>query len=211
MTTDETWAWDWLSRELNVSRETQDMLRTYVRLLLLWQNSINLVSPKTIESVWVRHVVDSAQLIRHVPDNATRILDLGSGAGFPAVILAILAKERKVQGHFVLVESSGKKAAFLRQVAQELALTGVEIRNERIEHVVSECAETHIITARALAPLVDLLRFVDPLLKTGAIALFPKGRDAERELTEARKHWHFFSSHYPSATDPDARILKLWV
>ena len=192
---------------LDVSRETEERLALLVGELRRWQSIKNLVGPRTLDQVWTRHVADSAQLIDHAPD-ALRWVDLGSGAGFPGLVLAILLRER--QGSQVhLVESNARKCAFLRHAAR-VAGVDARVHEGRLERVVDRLAgEVDVVTARALAPLSDLLAWTRPLLLRGAIGLFPKGREAQAELTEAAKSWTFAAQASPSRTSPEGRILKV--
>ena len=188
-----------------VSRETLARLDAYVALLRRWQGVKNLVGPETLADVWSRHVDDSLQLADHAPLEGLWV-DLGSGAGFPGLVLAILAAETSAR--VVLIESNARKAAFLREVAR---VTGApaEVEAARIEATIDGFAGATAVTARALAPLPDLLDWAKPLLTTGTIGLFPKGRDAEAELTAARERWRFDADLLPSRTASDARIVRV--
>lgn len=194
---------------LPVSRETLDRLSLYADLLKVWQRKINLVAPSTLDDVWHRHFADSAQLMRFVPENATKLLDLGSGGGFPGLVLAILGAERGAF-HVDLVESDTRKAAFLREVARQTGVA-VEIHVRRIEKFTTEAQSElfHVVTARALAPLSRLVGLVAPVFSPSTVALFPKGRDAEREITEARRSAEFAISLEPSLTDAAARVVVI--
>jgi 16S rRNA (guanine527-N7)-methyltransferase len=188
-----------------VSRETAARLDRFVALLLKWQQTTNLIAASTGEEIWTRHVADSLQLLVHAA--AARVwIDLGSGGGFPGLVIACaLAKHPGASVH--LVESNAKKAAFLREAARATGAPAI-IHNERIEKFVSHFAgQADIITARALAPLAELLAYADPLLTKGAIGLFPKGQDVEAELTEASKYWSIEATLLPSQTDPKGRIV----
>jgi 16S rRNA (guanine527-N7)-methyltransferase len=192
--------------DLNVSRETFEKLELLERELRRWQAIKNLVGPATLDRVWDRHIVDSLQLLDLAPDAGTW-LDLGAGAGFPGLVLAIAGAERGLQVH--LVESNSRKCAFLRHIAR---LTGAsaKVHEARLETVVPGfVGKADVVSARALASLPMLLDWTEPLLKAGTMGLFPKGRDAEIELTEARKKWTFEAEILPSLTDPDARILRI--
>ena len=188
-----------------VSRETLLLLDRFVALLLQWQQRTNLIGPATVPQLWTRHIADSLQLLALAPE-ARVWVDLGSGGGFPGLVLACaLAEERGAAVH--LVESNAKKAAFLREVGRDLGLPAI-VHAERIEHFPLP-ADTHVdvITARALAPLNVLFGYVAPLLKTGAQALLPKGQDVEAELTEAAKYWSIQTELVPSKTSPQGRIV----
>lgn len=189
-----------------VSRETLARLDRYVALLLDWQGRMNLVAASTLPHLWTRHIADSLQLLRLAPDARTWV-DLGAGAGFPGLALACaLADTPGAAVH--LVESIGKKAAFLNAV---IAATGVPaiVHHMRIEDFVKnrDTVRPDIVTARALAPLPRLLELAVPLMDSGAQALFLKGQDIEAELTEAAKCWTIQASLVPSLTSPEGRIL----
>ena len=173
-------------------------------LLADWNERMNLVGPSALAEFWLRHAYDSAQLLAHAPE-ARMWADLGAGAGFPGVVLAILGKERRLR--LQLVDSLQKRCRFLQAVADELKLP-VEIHHARAETFRRKDVE--VVTARALAPLPRLLTFAEPLLKSGATGLFLKGEAVEAELTEARKHWTFQHALSPSLSDSRGRILKLW-
>ena len=191
---------------VDVSRETCAGLATLAAELRRWQAIKNLVGPRTLDEVWTRHIADSLQLLA-LAGTARTWLDLGSGAGFPGLVIAVAGRERGVTVH--LVESNARKCAFLRHVAR---LTGAaaEVHEGRIERVVPGFfGRTDVVTARALAAMTDLLAWTDPLLKTGTVGLFPKGRDAGSELTEAEKTWRFDAEILPSRTDSQAQILRI--
>jgi 16S rRNA (guanine527-N7)-methyltransferase len=190
-----------------VSRETAARLDRFVALLLDWQRRINLIAPSTETKLWTRHVADSLQLLTLAP-SARHWADLGSGGGFPGLAIACALTETKgAQVH--LVESNAKKAAFLREAARVAAAPAV-IHATRIEDFVDNAPEgIEVVTARALAPLVDLLATAYPLMQRGAWGLFPKGQAAASELTEAGKHWKIRASLEVSRTEPQARIIFL--
>jgi len=190
-----------------VSRETWKRLEQFVDLLLRWQRSTNLVAASTIPGLWTRHVADSLQLLFLAPD-ARRWADLGAGGGFPGLVIACAVAETPgAQVH--LVESVQKKAAFLRAVAAELSLPAI-VHATRIEDFVSATTERFdVVTARALAPLDRLVGYAIPLLKRGAVGLFPKGQDVEAELTQASKSWTIEAELVPSKTDPTGRIVRV--
>ncbi len=188
-----------------VSRETEERLDRYVELLLRWQTKINLVSPSTLRELWTRHVADSLQLIPLAPQ-ARIWADLGSGGGFPGMPIA-LAGEAETRVH--LVESNGKKAAFLREAVRVTGARAV-VHQERAEKFGESCAETvHVVTARAVAPLKTLCDQAFPVLRRGAIGLFPKGQDVDAELTHAAKYWRLDASTVPSKTDPAGSIVVI--
>ncbi len=193
--------------EYNVSRETSASIDVFVAELERWQRIINLVGPATLPDLWLRHVADSLQLLQIAPE-ARRWLDLGSGAGFPGLVVAIaLAESSSAEVH--LVESNQRKCAFLRNTVRLTSARAI-IHAARIESVLPELpAGLEIVTARALAPLSQLLAWTEPLLKTGTVALFPKGRDVQAELTDAAKSWRFTFDLIPSRTDSDSRIVRV--
>lgn len=190
-----------------VSRETEDRLSLLVQELRRWQRVKNLVGPATLDHVWTRHIADSLQLLDLAPIAATWA-DLGSGAGFPGLVLAIAARERFPAAAVHLVESNGRKCAFLRHAAR---LTGAPavVHEGRIEDEAARLPGVDAVTARALAPLAQLLAWSQPLLMTGAVGLFPKGREVQAELTEAAKSWTYAADLLPSRTDSDGRIVRI--
>jgi 16S rRNA (guanine527-N7)-methyltransferase len=196
-----------------VSRETLARLDRFVAVLLEWQRHTNLIAPSTEATLWTRHIADSLQLIelsqnRTAESQASSQIwvDLGSGAGFPGLVIACaLAEEKGAEVH--LVESIGKKATFLHEAAKA-AGASVQVHAMRIAHFVKRAPQhIDIVTARALAPLPKLLGEAYPLLKRGARGLFPKGQDVAAELTEAAKCWNIEASLTKSRTDPRSRIV----
>jgi len=178
-------------------------LRAYLALLTQWNEKMNLVGPSALAQFWPRHAYDSAQLLALAP-HALTWADLGAGAGFPGLVLAILLKDRPgAKVH--LVESMAKRCRFLAEVAQTLALPA-EVHNSRAEKL---GIRVDIVTARACAPLVRLLGYAEPCLKKGATGLFLKGQDVVAELTEAAKCWKFEAELLASSSSPDGRILQV--
>jgi 16S rRNA (guanine527-N7)-methyltransferase len=190
-----------------VSVGVEAKLATLADEVRRWQRVKNLVGPGTLDRIWTRHIADSLQLLDLAPEARTW-LDLGSGAGFPGLVLGIVLAERG--GRVDLIESNGRKCAFLRQAAR---LTGAaaSVHEGRLEALVPRFAGTQVVTARALAPLPALIAWTEPLLKTGTLGLFPKGREAEAELTEARKSLRFESDVVPSRTDREGRIIRVTI
>ena len=186
---------------LAVSRETISRLKTYADLLALWQRAVNLVAPSTLPELWRRHVLDSGQLFRHLPRQPCRLADLGSGAGFPGLVLAIMGA-----GEVHLVESDARKCAFLREASRKTG-AAVVIHESRIEGLPDGGFE--VVTARALAPLETLLGHAARLLAPGGSALFLKGRRADEELTAAGKAWKMRLERFPSLSDPGGCILRI--
>mgnify|MGYP000860386708 CR=1 FL=1 len=192
---------------LNVSRETSERLKTYVELLRKWQSRINLVAESTLSDVWRRHILDSAQLLPLASPDARNWIDLGSGAGLPGLVLAILLRERA--GAFVtLIESNRKKSAFLAE-AIRVTQAPARVLTVRIEQAISRQnpLSCDVVTARALASLPQLLNWASPLLMAGAQGLFLKGQDVDAELTEAAKSWNIKMELLPSQSDPSGRIV----
>lgn len=185
---------------LDVSHETEVRLREYLRLLMAWNARINLIAAAPEEDVWRRHVLDSWQLVPLLPPGP--LADLGSGAGLPGIVLAI---GRAEETH--LVESDRRKAAFLMEAARVLGLGHVRVHPARIE--AAPLPKVQVVTARALAPLTDLLGHAAKLLAEGGVAVFPKGRNVEAELTAAAPHWLMRTERFESRTDAQATILRL--
>lgn len=192
-----------------VSRETIERLRTYETLLKRWQKTINLIAPSTLNDIWHRHFADSAQIWPYRPEGAEKWLDLGSGAGFPGLVLAIIAAESGGTRH-ILVESDSRKAAFLREVARETGVA-VDILCARIEssETVDRVGLVECVTARALAPMPRLAELVAPYFASSTLGLFLKGRDVAAELEEAARGWDFSFELKPSLTQTSSRVVLL--
>jgi 16S rRNA (guanine527-N7)-methyltransferase len=184
------------------SPETTGRLAAYRDLLLRWNARINLISAETAAEIDQRHIADCAQLQPLLPQDGP-IADLGSGAGLPGLVLAIIQPERETH----LVESDKRKAAFLVEASAQLKLLMVRVHACRVE--IAKLPPLSAITARALAPLATLLPYADKFLAHGGVAVFPKGKTAEKELTEAALGWHFTCERFPSTTNPEATILRL--
>lgn len=184
-----------------VSRETLARLDAYAGLLAQWAARINLVGGSTLDDPWRRHFLDSAQLLPLVPAGARSLIDLGSGAGFPGLVLAILG----VPG-VELVESDARKCAFLREAAR-IAAAPVTVRNARIEAVPAHHAA--VVTARGLAPLDRILAYCQRFIGPDTVCLFPKGEQARQELAAAQQSWEFDVTSDASRTDPRGVILCL--
>lgn len=180
-------------------------LETYAALLAKWQKAINLVAPKTLPDLWARHFLDSAQLLPLAPKGAKRWLDLGSGGGFPGLVIAALGFP-DVQ----LVESDQRKSTFLIEAARAMGLA-VKVHTARIEVLdPAQIGGIDVISARALAPLPDLLPLAARFCGPGTVLLLPKGRQAQDELTGLERYWTMKKlEQLPSATDPEARILRI--
>ena len=190
----------------NVSRETYDKLCIYEKTLIKWQGSINLISKSTIHDIWVRHFLDSAQLYPIIKDIEGNILDFGSGAGFPGLILAIMGHKK-----ITLVESDQKKCTFLREVAR-LSETDVSILHSRIENL--EFRKVDLVVSRALAPLSKLISYVESFVikspsnkKVWPKMLFLKGKSYKNEILELKRYKNLFFDEYPSLTDEQGKII----
>jgi len=190
----------------DVSHETFDRLRRYADLLGKWQRSINLVARSTLSDIWSRHILDSLQIHGHIPEGARHLADFGSGGGFPGLVLAIALAGDGADIRVTLVESDRRKCAFLREVARQTG-TPVLIRNDRIEALPPLRAD--VVTARALAPLSELLRLAHRHLTPMGVCLFPKGAAAAEELEAARRGWHFDCESVTSRTARNAVLLKI--
>jgi 16S rRNA (guanine527-N7)-methyltransferase len=189
------------AKQLDVSRETLERLTVYLDLLRRWQAAINLVGPATLADPWRRHFLDSAQLAAHLPPATTNLVDLGSGAGFPGMVLALLG----VRGVH-LIEADRRKAEFLRAVARATGAPAT-IHAARIERVPAWPAE--VIVARALAPLPRLLELAERFVAADSVCLLLKGASVTGELTSARASWHMVSEMLPSLSEPTGVVLQL--
>ena len=190
----------------DVSRETLDTLDAFEAHFRHWNSRINLVAPSTLPDLWDRHIMDSAQLL-HLAGSATRFLDLGSGGGFPALVIALLLKGQE-GAHVAMVESNNKKAAFLRDCAMRFGLPA-SVYACRIEQAAGRVDTPQIVTARALAGLDPLLGLAAPWLTKGATGLFHKGREFRQEVDESRAHWDFDLVEHPSTCAADSVILEI--
>jgi 16S rRNA (guanine527-N7)-methyltransferase len=184
----------------DVSRETLDRLEAYADLLRQWQRRINLVSRNTVGDIWTRHMLDSLQLARWI-DPGAEVLDMGSGAGFPGLVLAIAA-----DCAVVLAESDSRKCAFLRE-ARRITDAPAEIHEGRVEALADRAFD--VVTARALAPLPELLGYATPRLRPGGTCLFLKGARLEAELTDARAIWNMDVERHDSLADPRGAVLRI--
>jgi 16S rRNA (guanine527-N7)-methyltransferase len=194
-----------LAAVCNVSRETVERLEHLVAAVEKWSPAINLVADSRPTAVWERHVLDSAQIVPLAPRFANWC-DLGSGGGFPGLVIAAISRERSPEAHITLVESDRRKATFLSLMARELSLN-VHVHPARAEDLAPQAAD--VVSARALAPLVRLLEWVARHAKPGGTALLPKGRAFEEEIAAARRRWAFTVDAIPSIVSPDSRILRV--
>ncbi|MDE0968469.1 MAG: 16S rRNA (guanine(527)-N(7))-methyltransferase RsmG [Octadecabacter sp.] len=188
---------------VDVSRETLEKLEHLCVLVTKWTKAINLIAPKSVYDIWNRHIVDSAQIFHCSPNEWTRWIDLGSGGGLPALVVAIIDKQKR---SVTLIESDKRKCLFLKTAQRELDLN-ISIINSRITDV--KIAKSDILSARALAPLTDLFSYADQFLHKDGTAIFPKGARYQEELDQAIKNWHFDVKTHISQTNPDARVLEI--
>ncbi|MEZ5714537.1 MAG: 16S rRNA (guanine(527)-N(7))-methyltransferase RsmG [Paracoccaceae bacterium] len=191
---------------LDVSRETFEKLALYATLLEKWNPRINLVARSTLDDLWTRHIVDSLQLLRLADGAMPHWADLGSGGGFPGLVIAIAAQETANPARVTMVESDQRKATFLRTVLRETEVAG-QVIAERIEKVPPLGAD--ILSARALADLSALLGFAERHLAPGGLCLFPKGKNWKSELQSAQQAWHFSYQAIPSQTESQSVVLKI--
>ena len=196
---------DRVLQELNVSRETSDKLRCYATLLEKWNPKINLVSRASLSEMWTRHMLDSAQMFA-LSGEAGHWVDLGSGGGFPGLVVACIASEKSPATLFTLIESDQRKSAFLRTVIRETGVNAT-VLTERVESAAKQNANT--LSARALADLDQLLEYTERHLAESGTALFPKGQTWEKEVETARSRWSFECEAIKSITESGAVILKI--
>ena len=192
---------DEVGKLLNVSRETLCQFEAYLKLLEKWQRRINLVANSTMADVWERHILDSAQLFRFCPPNTKKILDVGSGAGFPGLVLAIMG-----DAQVDLVESDQRKAIFLSTVIRSLGLSA-KVHNQRIESLPNLCPD--VVTARAVAPVPRLIKLIENQISADTVCLFLKGASVEDELTDLQSYSTMLSVNHPSLSGPDGVVLEL--
>jgi 16S rRNA (guanine527-N7)-methyltransferase len=193
---------------LSVSRETLARLDDYVALLAKWQKAINLVAPSSLGEVWIRHILDSSQIADLGAAHRTWA-DLGSGAGFPGLVIALLSRERSPATEVHLIESDRRKASFLREAIRVTQAPAI-IHENRIENILGGLAgQVTAVTARALAPLRRLFDLAEPLLTTGTEGFFPKGKALESELSLASKLFEYEIQLVPSQTDENGRIVLI--
>lgn len=178
-----------------------EALRSFASLLLRWNRTVNLIARSDERHLWQRHIEDALQLAPLIPAGTERGVDLGSGAGFPGLVLACATGIP-----FDLIEADQRKAAFLREAGRA---TGAPVRVHACRIESAALSPAPLVTARALAPLPLLLRLAAPKLAPGGVAMFPKGTDIDRELTAARREWHMKVERFPSRTGPGAVILKV--
>jgi 16S rRNA (guanine527-N7)-methyltransferase len=196
--TSEKFLYEDFTKFLWISRETFSRLEDYVALLRKWQKTINLISATTLADIWVRHIIDSAQLIENIKSDGA-IVDLGSGAGLPGLVLAIMGVK-----NITLVESDGRKVAFLREAAR-VSKTDVTITNDRVENI--DLKSYSLILARGFAPLAAIIQMVGAALSAGGKLLLLKGKSSDKEIADARAGWSFDCQPVPSITSKESVIL----
>jgi len=191
---------------VDVSRETIAYLEDFAALTTKWTPKINLIAQSTVNDIWNRHIVDSAQLYKFAPSNFRHWVDLGSGGGFPGIVMAIIGKEKAPRARFTFIESDLRKSTFLRTAVREYGLN-VTVISERIER--ADPQHANVVSARALAPLSGLLCHVVRHMKDDGICLLHKGKQADQEIADARRNWSFQLEDHASITDPEARLLAI--
>lgn len=195
-----------LQEVAGVSRETYQDLVTFSELLVKWNRSINLVSPGSVPELWQRHILDSAQLFPMFNESVERVADIGTGGGFPGLVLAILFKHHAPKRHMTMIEADKRKCAFLLTVSTALNLN-TTVTPKRIEE--ADPVNADVLTSRALAPLEQLLGYADRHLKPSGTALLLKGRTAETEIEEALASWSMDLKRRDSKTTDDAVVLDI--
>jgi len=191
--------------KFGVSRESYDRLLILEKLLITWQAHINLVSNSTLQDLWNRHIIDSLQLLHLIPKNSVSIADLGSGGGFPGLVLAAT---QKAEVHFY--EANAKKTAFLQEALRHMKTQGY-VHRQRLEPMQAppQMPKVQLVTARAFAPLPLLLSLAEPFMRDGATAVFHKGQECQAELDEAAKSWKISYYSHPSITDSQSVLLEI--
>lgn len=190
----------------DVSRETIERLELFAALATKWTRKINLVSASTVGDIWDRHIVDSAQIFQFAPSSFNNWVDIGSGGGFPGIVVAAMSKDINPEAGFTLIESDQRKCAFLRTAARELEIE-VTVLAQRIDVALPQNAD--VMSARALSSLTELMPHFQRHLRPEGVALLHKGRKWSDEVQQSRKEWVFEIEDYPSMTDDEARIIKL--
>jgi 16S rRNA (guanine527-N7)-methyltransferase len=197
-----------LQAQLGLSDDALRRIAIHRALLADWSSRMNLVGPKELDRYWERHALDSAQLVQHAPPDAKTWLDLGAGAGFPGLIVAAILADREAT-RITLVDSVGKKAAFLRAAIEAMGVAA-DVRQGRIADVVKPTERFDVITARAFAPLPVIANHSTAFLDCGAVGLFPKGADSEKEIAAAAAEgWTFDLDRLSSLSDPSGVILRI--
>ena len=189
-----------------VPRETIAPLKEFTSKLLTWNQSINLIAGSTEEDLWERHIVDSAQLLKTLPESG-KILDLGSGGGLPALVIGIITKYSGLPLHIDMIEKDARKCAFLKHVVLHFDLSA-NVYNQSINQV--KPTPYDAVTSRALADLEALIGFAEPRIKKGGYCVFPKGKNSKQEIESALLSWNFDYKSIQSVTSDEAKILKIW-
>ncbi len=189
----------------HVSRETYLKLERYCQSLIEWQQKFNLVSKNTLNDIWSRHIEDSAQIFEHIPQKSKKLLDIGSGAGFPGMVIAIMSAEKTPYLNITLVDSVLKKTVYLNHVKEISDLSNTNILNCRMEKLSGQ--KFDVITARAVTSLDNLLEYSSPILSKNGICIFLKGRSYKEEIAAAKHNWNFDCQEIPSRTSDDGKIL----
>jgi 16S rRNA (guanine527-N7)-methyltransferase len=192
---------DLLNLHLNVSRETHERFSRFHDLLIRWQNKINLISPDTVNDIWNRHILDSLQLANFISDRSKKIVDMGAGAGFPGLILAIYGYE-----NVTLIESDAKKISFLKE-ASRITSTVVSLEHKRLEEV--KLSSPDFILARACSELSSLLEYASLFISHETTCLFHKGKNYSKEIEDANEEWQFDHTLLPSVTSDQGVIVQL--
>lgn len=191
---------------VDVSRETMAELQIFADLVVKWTPKINLIARGSVAAIWDRHIADSVQIHHYTPETYLKWVDIGSGGGFPGIVIAILAKTRHPAAKIILIESDQRKAVFLRAAVRDLKLNA-SVLAERVEDADPQGAD--VVSARALSALSGLLPLVDRHLKSDGLAILHKGKRAHDEISQARQSWSFTLEQHASFTDPEARILAI--
>ncbi len=189
----------------SVSRETYSLLEKYCQELKDWQCKMNLVGANTLKDLWSRHIEDSAQIFELIPTEAKNLLDIGSGAGFPGMVLGIMSLCKTPYLKITLTDSIKKKTLFLNHIKDAIHLDNVEVLNIRAEQIKDQ--KFSVITARAVTALTDLLGYANHLLKKDGVCIFPKGKSYQQEINDASKKWKFSLSVVDSKTSDEGKIL----
>ena len=195
-----------ISEKYNVSRETIEKLKTFQNMVLEWNSKFNLISKSSESDIWQRHIIDSLQLQQFITAKDKILYDFGSGAGFPAIVLAIVSEEIFPDLQISLIESIGKKVIFLNEVKNTLNLN-INVIQNRIENL--KLPKADIITSRALASLDKLLKYAIPFCNKNTKLVFPKGEKWQEEITTAQKEWSFDFESFPSQTSQTRKILYI--
>ena len=193
--------------QYNVSRETVEKLKDFVELLTEWNEKMNLVSKNSLADVWARHVLDSVQLVNYIPEKTKYLVDIGSGSGFPGIVLAILLQEKLPSLKITLVESIAKKAMYLNDVVEKIGLNSVNVLNDRVENAVFKNVD--LITARAVAALNILCGYAMKIGNKNTEMLLLKGKSFSEEEIEARKNWIFSREIYDNKYSDDGCVVKV--